>query len=431
MKPRRPRFTRAIDVVEAAYDLGRDDAQWLGNVLRAASPDLELGGVMSAYVSVWREGEFKFASPVVVDGAGGVDAIRNLNASAPDRHHATVAATVAQFASAVDMLGRMGSNTLGSARATLRKLLPDVRDAICATARGGGGYAFQLYAASDGPIAIHPRTAAGWHRVLVHVGNGLRLRRRLTSEAEAILAPDGALVHASGRARERSARERLVHAVRQIERARGTLRRKDPAAALALWSGLVDGRWSLVDQWERDGRRYLAAVENAPDVEDPRGLTRLERDYLDYFLRGVPTKEIAFAFGRSAATVGHTLSSIVRRLRLPNRAALARLADPGALQRWSLDHLDVLVVDPPVVHSRWFSLLTDAEIETALLAAAGSADKEIAAERGVSARTVNNQLTAVFAKTRATARTALGQVLAEAPPRSSPRASARSVTARR
>ena len=58
-----------------------------------------------------------------------------------------------------------------------------------------------------------------------------------------------------------------------MERARTKKERSDPDRALDLWRALVAGEWSLVEKWESDGRRYLAAYRNAPDVHDPRALT--------------------------------------------------------------------------------------------------------------------------------------------------------------
>ena len=35
-----------------------------------------------------------------------------------------------------------------------------------------------------------------------------------------------------------------------------------------------DGRYTVVDRFDTDGRRYVVAYENPPNVRDPRGLTR-------------------------------------------------------------------------------------------------------------------------------------------------------------
>jgi len=48
-------------------------------------------------------------------------------------------------------------------------------------------------------------------------------------------------------------------------------------AALDAWSALVDGRWSVVDHFESDGRRFLVArCHDAAGLSRPR-LTRREQ----------------------------------------------------------------------------------------------------------------------------------------------------------
>ncbi len=66
-------------------------------------------------------------------------------------------------------------------------------------------------------------------------------------------------MHAEGAAKHRDARAFLRHAALATERARGALRNADPDQALQLWRGLVDGRWSLIEQFSSDGRRFLVA----------------------------------------------------------------------------------------------------------------------------------------------------------------------------
>src|SRR5262249_38065861 len=126
-----------------------------------------------------------------------------------------------------------------------------------------------------------------WARMAAHLGAGLRLRRELGSAsafdgAEAILSPSGRVDHAEEPAPSTGAREQLRAAAVRIDRARGRLRRSDPGEALELWGGLVAGRWSLVDHFERSGRRYVVARRNDPGVEDPRALNLRERQVVWY-----------------------------------------------------------------------------------------------------------------------------------------------------
>ena len=96
------------------------------------------------------------------------------------------------------------------------------------------------------------------------------------------LTPGGRVEHAHGVATSRAARESLKAGTQAIERARGPLRRRDPAEAVEVWRGLVSGLWSLVDHFDTDGRRYLVAHRNDATTPDPRALTERERQVLAY-----------------------------------------------------------------------------------------------------------------------------------------------------
>src|SRR5205085_4095883 len=118
-----------------------------------------------------------------------------------------------------------------------------------------------------------------------HVAAGLRLRSALGElRAEAVLDPTGRAHDASGEAC--SMRETLRDAVRARERARGSIRHRSGHEALELWRALVAGRWSLVDRFESDGRRYVVAMRNEPCSPDPRGLTAREQTIAEYLALG-------------------------------------------------------------------------------------------------------------------------------------------------
>jgi FixJ family two-component response regulator len=79
--------------------------------------------------------------------------------------------------------------------------------------------------------------------------------------------------------------------------------RSDPEAALALWAGLVAGRWSLADCFERDGRRFIVARRNGTNPHGPQALTRHERQVLSHRLQGDSLKVTAYALGIAESTV--------------------------------------------------------------------------------------------------------------------------------
>jgi hypothetical protein len=126
-----------------------------------------------------------------------------------------------------------------------------------------------------------PLEAARWRRIAAHVSSAFRIRRQLSSVAgaladasnpEAIFRPDGRLEHAEEAAQADPCRAALRRAVLALDRARGPLRRRDPERAMALWQAMVAGRWSLLDHFDSDGRRFVVAHRNDAGVPDMRGL---------------------------------------------------------------------------------------------------------------------------------------------------------------
>jgi DNA-binding NarL/FixJ family response regulator len=163
-----------------------------------------------------------------------------------------------------------------------------------------------------------------WHRLSAHISAGNRLRATLEAlvrdeanavdRAEAILAPDGKVAHATGPAEPRSAREALREALVRIDAARSE--KDDAGRSVELWRGLVAGRWSLVEHFESDGRRYFLAHKNDPEVRPNFTLTERERQVLGYAELGHSNKLIGYELGLSRSAVTTTLQRARRKLRI-------------------------------------------------------------------------------------------------------------------
>lgn len=405
--------SRPIRILEAAYQLAGSDEDWLMGVVRAARQDLDLGQGVVAYLARFEGSGMALASPIVSRGADAVFVERVRAGRTPPevvdyiRGHVTIVGGVRQtFGGASEP-----SRTLKKAQLAF--------DTLAAIVHGHDDSVLQLVAPSGAEVRVGARTAAAWRRVLLHVGTALRLRQRLGSR-EALLTPGGELADATEPAKAPSARRALVEAVQRVERARSRAMRDRPGEALGLWQGLIDGRWSLVDHFEADGRRYIAAHENAPGVRDPRALGPLERACVHYAVRNTAPRDIAYALGTTPASVSSALTRAAQRLGLPSGAMFAtlghldveRLAVPAGA-----DVLDVAVISASV-HPGWRSLVPPTEMAIAELVACGLTDAEIAARRGRSTRTVSNQLRSLYRRLgvsgRAEAVRALGQ-----PPRPS------------
>jgi DNA-binding CsgD family transcriptional regulator len=190
-------------------------------------------------------------------------------------------------------------------------------------------------------VAVPPRTIRQLARATAHLCSAMRLRRRasateaapathdLAPDVEAVLDPSGKVHHARGGAEGKRARASLVEIVRRVERARGRLRHTDPDEALAIWQALFDGRWSIVDRSESDGRRFLLARLNPPGESDPKALTQGERDVLACAARGHANKYIGYLLGVATSTVSSRLESALRKLGLTSRREAIEMLSGG------------------------------------------------------------------------------------------------------
>jgi hypothetical protein len=87
-----------------------------------------------------------------------------------------------------------------------------------------------------------------------------------------------------------------------MDRSRGALRRKSPASAVAEWRGLVDARWTLVDEFRENGRRYVVARENRSEAPDFERLTERELQVVAFASLGHSNKLIAYELGIATST---------------------------------------------------------------------------------------------------------------------------------
>jgi hypothetical protein len=157
---------------------------------------------------------------------------------------------------------------------------------------------------------LERRTVARLTRVAAHMATAYRLRRRLAAaqatpleHAEAVLTPAGKVEHAAVEAQSRASRDVLADAARRIERlSRRRGRAVDPDHGLEEWKGLVAARWTLVEQFERDGKRYLLAQRNDAMLTGMDALSSRERQVVAYAAEGHSNKLIAYELGLAAST---------------------------------------------------------------------------------------------------------------------------------
>ena len=122
-------------------------------------------------------------------------------------------------------------------------------------------------------------------------------------------------------------RRELRQAAITVDRARERLGRDGlDAEVLREWRALVDGRWSIVDRFDSDGRRFFVARRKQPGEAPVPLLDERERAVLGYRVVGHSLKLIAYEMG---FTVGHTsrlAQSAMEKLGLRSPADLAAFA---------------------------------------------------------------------------------------------------------
>lgn len=156
-------------------------------------------------------------------------------------------------------------------------------------------------------------------RVAAHLASATRLRHG-NAPTEAVL-DRGRLTHAEGDARD--ARDALVRAARAIDHARS--RKASHEEGIAAWNALVEGRWSLVERFDTDGRRFFIAKRNDPGHRAGTGLDATARKVLALVAVGRPHKVIAYELGMSEAAVSSALRRGLRALGVSSRSALVAL----------------------------------------------------------------------------------------------------------
>jgi DNA-binding NarL/FixJ family response regulator len=147
-------------------------------------------------------------------------------------------------------------------------------------------------------------------RVARHLCAAHRLRKRhpqtrvSPNSAEAILDQGGRIQEATGVANEPSSQSVLVRAVRSMNKVRNSRRASiDPQAAIKEWQSVIAKRWTLVEHFENDGKRFVLAVDNRAKAPSLDLLSERERDVVLRALRGCNDKVIAFELGVAQSTV--------------------------------------------------------------------------------------------------------------------------------
>lgn len=314
-----------VDVLRAAYDLDGETDTWLSRLTEAARPHLDEGLGVVAWLFGWKNDAFGitgFAS------AGAADGMMDMPLKLADMGSSTLVERTLRSA------GLSVATTSERAPAAefdliMQRCAPGLGDFIAVQSLDYLGHGILLGIPLPAARRLQASERQLKERLAAHLNAAFRLRAAL--QGSAVLASDseraeavlesGRTVHATGEARSESAQQVLQRAAIAIDATRAE--RRD-SAALEAWQGLVDGRWSLVEQFERDGRRYLVALKNPVHSPDPRSLTLREKQVVALIGDRMSSKLAAYACGVSPATLATHLGSALKKLGLNSKAELVQ-----------------------------------------------------------------------------------------------------------
>jgi DNA-binding CsgD family transcriptional regulator len=321
--------TTLIELTEAVYDLEMEDGAWIPNLLQVGLPILDhgLGVVAMAYTRDPSAPDFTVHQKFSLLGPS--DLLARL-----DR-------VLGEWSREVyrELLRPGIVSSLSEAAAdhpeclqAYRKHIDGCRDVFGMTAVDPNGLGILLIAFLPEVTRLKGRERELWRMLGAHVAAGHRLRRAMVTaerttglprDAEAVIDPTRLrLTDAAGLAQHKEAAKALREAAVRIDRARGKTRKTDPGAALEMWKSLTEGRWSLVDWFDNDNRRFVLALPNAPQVTDPRGLSERESLVATYAMHGDSAKLIGYRLGISKTAVSSALTRTMRKLGVKTQAQL-------------------------------------------------------------------------------------------------------------
>ncbi|NNE17553.1 MAG: helix-turn-helix transcriptional regulator [Myxococcales bacterium] len=321
----------AIALVEAAYSLLADEAAWLEGVLEAALPVT---------------GNAVFASGMIYSRPPGARSARVQTwKHVGARDHMKRAAREYARKVPTDLeriwLGAGTANTVSQISPESRQLCQSfaaktglAADALLLNALDpdGRGASVAMWLPVETELKRDERER--WRQLGAHLTAGHRVRRAVASlnsdstalpcGAEAVVDPTTFhVVDAAGPGKDRKVVETLRDSARRVDRARGNMRTTNPDEALETWWALVRGRWSMLDWFDSDGRRFVLGIPNPPKLGDPRGLTEREHQVATYAALGESGKMIGYRLGISKSTVSNALDGAMHKFGVKTQPQLA------------------------------------------------------------------------------------------------------------
>lgn len=260
------------------------------------------------------------------------------------------------------------------------------------------------------------------------------LLRRALAQVDTALEHDDRLLQAESEARAPRHQQALRAAVKAFDRMRGRERCIDPDTAVEAWRALASGRWSLIERFESDGRRYLVARCNPPGAVSGQALSRLEAHAMVLRAQGASYKLAAYELDISPATAHRLVQAGMRKLGMNLESELPLLIHAWdnvsnvRIAQLTLDDDRFVLVSYPLPRWQLPDELTRAEREVVQAVLEGASRSEVAQRRGTSSRTIANLLANAFRKLGVQSKMELAAKLASAGGATLPEASQRKTT---
>ncbi|MEO6952944.1 MAG: LuxR C-terminal-related transcriptional regulator [Polyangia bacterium] len=315
---------RVVDLVDACYQPRLDEQGWIERLLDV------LRGISQARSAMF----MRIRTSYDAQGLLNVDEVGGFTAIGPDVGPWTDETRRAVLGSPARELtfGRTHGNTFSAAmgvRPGVIETLPGWRqcwrapivDSLGIVGRDAHGDGFVASVGLDTTQTLTPKEVRLLTKLATHVCASQRLRTHAVTPdaADAVLSAHGKVLHVTDVAQHD--RAALDDGHRRRDAAKKSAH--DADRALEIWQGLVAGKWSLVDHFDSDGKRFVLAMKNAPEVDPRVDLTPLERRVSSLASMGHRDKEIAYSLGITMPSVAAALHRARTKIGVTSRAALA------------------------------------------------------------------------------------------------------------
>lgn len=399
-------MSNALRVAHAAYILDHTDEAWLKLLTETIGPLVDRGRGMVAFR--WHRTSAGTIEPQEMAMSGGMPGdehmLRTLLANLDERRSYLaygapyIYRSLSEIAQDHPVISDLSEDSDMVRHASPREVLDF--DMLRVDLTDSQGWMFSTLRTEAGAIAKNRREL--WEMVGVHIAAGARLRRTLDSldldtSAAVFDKTSGDLEVRDDALKGNGRRRRLLELI-EARKYADQIATDDPLESMQLWQGLINGRWSLLDIVDSDGRAFTVLRENPLKVRSRIALSKRERQVAYLVGRGHHIKLVAYKLGISPSTVRTQLSSALQKLNLTDRSGLCRLVATvsQAEEATSVDALGVLALaDSPL---QMPDELTEAEREVTRLVYGGLSNSEIADHRATATRTVANQLQSIYRK---------------------------------